>query len=137
MYVHVHPLSVTTLVFASRYSLSNTSPVLPQKDRISPRGLLSLLWCKGSHPEDLISFRQGVPTIASAGTAIHKTVGSSTRLITCLTRSCLHAIKRFCVDTGGVKLRYPSCYVLVTDLDETTSALINSQPHSGIKGIIP
>ncbi|XP_046680000.1 mediator of RNA polymerase II transcription subunit 13 isoform X3 [Homalodisca vitripennis] len=40
------------------------------------------------------------------------------------------------VIVGGVKLRYPSCYVLVTDMDETTSALINTQP-GGIKSSLP
>lgn len=36
------------------------------------------------------------------------------------------------VIVGGVKLRYPSCYVLVTDLDETTAALL-STPSASIK----
>ncbi|RZF40528.1 hypothetical protein LSTR_LSTR000407 [Laodelphax striatellus] len=36
------------------------------------------------------------------------------------------------VVVGGVKMRYPSCYVLVTDLDESTTNLI-AAPASGIK----
>nr|XP_018902480.1 PREDICTED: mediator of RNA polymerase II transcription subunit 13 isoform X2 [Bemisia tabaci] len=34
---------------------------------------------------------------------------------------------------GNVKLRYPSCYVLVTDLDESTGALLASAPSNSMK----
>lgn len=44
----------------------------------------------------------------------------------------MHYYKIILLLTGGVKLRYPSCYVLVTDLDETTAALL-STPSATIK----
>jgi hypothetical protein len=32
-----------------------------------------------------------------------------------------------CFFIGGVKMRYPSCYVLVTDLDDSTAELYKNQ----------